>query len=167
MNQRHSGKRKQKKSARQELIEELTGMIKDVDEEGLIFLIEQANVLLYNMRVNKINRRIAQASGEKREKGKGARPREPGIDIEESEDGAFFYIIVNLKRIFFTLEEMRKLVRLCHAADDNNDASRRLYNWFSRNRKDFLIDGEIESSRNPALAHLYERIVRTYKVKQG
>ena len=167
MNKRHSGRSKQKKSARQELIEELTGMIKDIDEEGLIFLIEQANVLLYNMRVTKINRRIVQAAGEKAEKGKAALPQEPGIDIEESEDGAFFYIVVNRNRIFFTLDEMRNLVRLCHAADDEKDASRRLYNWFSRNRKDFLIDGEIESSRNPALAHLYERIVRTYKVKQG
>jgi len=166
MKGKQPSKKKRGKTAREELIAELTRMIKDIDEEGLIFLIEQANVLLYNMRVKKINRKIAETAGKKGEKGGVSTDERKLIDIEESQDGKFFYIIVNQNRIFFTLEEMRSLVRICHASSDETDASQRLYNWLSRNRKDFLIDGEIGSSRSRSLSQLYSRIVRTYKVKQ-
>jgi hypothetical protein len=166
MKEQKSSKKKRGKTAREELVEELTRMIKGIDEEGLIFLIEQANVLLYNMRVKKINKKIAEAAGQKREKGVLSTDERKLVDIEESQDGNFFYIIVNQNRIFFTLDEMKSLVRICHASSDETDASQRLYNWLSRNRKDFLIDGEIGSSRSRALSQLYSRIVRTYKVKQ-
>ncbi len=37
---------------------------------------------------------------------------------------------------------MRKLVAICHAAESETDAARRLYNWFTQYRKDVLVDTE-------------------------
>jgi hypothetical protein len=168
MSDRESSKKKSGKTARDELVKELTDMIKDIDEEGLLFLVEQANVLLYNMRVEKINKKIARFSGEKKQKGKasgGGRVDTAAVDIEESADGEFFYIIVNRHRIFFTREEMKSLVRVCHAAEDAAVGARRMYNWLARNRQDFLIDGDIGGAGSRSLAELYDRIIHSYKIK--
>ena len=62
---------------------------------------------------------------------------------------------------------MRNLVKICHTSNDGRDTSQRLYNWFLRNRKDLLIDGGIESGKNPFLANLYEKLVSTYELKDG
>jgi hypothetical protein len=156
-----------KKTAKEELIEELTDMIKDIDEDGLIFLIKQANVLLYNKRVEEINRKIERSVSEKKGRGKVQQTEDYSVDIEESGDGQFFYIILNYNRIFFTLDEMRKIIKICHASEDEVDASQRLYNWFTRNRKDFLIDAQVGSSKSPFLANLYDKVTHTYKVKEG
>ncbi len=166
MTKKQPGKNK-KKTAKEELIEELTDMTKDIDEDGLIFLIKQANVLLYNKRVEEINRKIERSVSERKERDKVQQTEDYSVDIEESGDGQFFYIILYNNRVFFTLDEMRKIVKICHISEDELDASQRLYNWFTRNRKDFLIDAQVGSSKSPFLANLYEKVIHTYKVKEG
>jgi len=165
MKNENSAKKKKKSKVKDELIKELSDMIKDIDEEGLIFLIQQANVLLYNKRVEEINRKIAGMKVEKTTRKTTTQPQDYAVDIEETKDGKYFYIILNNSRVFFTLEEMRKLVKICHVSEDERDASERLYNWFSRNRKDLLIDGQIGDSNNPFLANIYSYIINKYKVK--
>lgn len=165
MKNENSAKKKKKSKVKDELIKELSDMIKDIDEEGLIFLIQQANVLLYNKRVEEINRKIAGMKVEKTTRKTTTQPQDYAVDIEETKDGKYFYIILNNSRVFFTLEEMKKLVKICHVSEDERDASERLYNWFSRNRKDLLIDGQIGDSNNPFLANIYSYIINKYKVK--
>ncbi|KYK37220.1 MAG: hypothetical protein AYK18_18425 [Theionarchaea archaeon DG-70] len=99
--------KKKKKTSKEELIEELTDMIKDIDEDGLIFLIKQANVLLYNKRVEEINLKIERSVSERKGRGKVQQTEDYSVDIEESGDGQFFYIILNYNRIFFTLDESK------------------------------------------------------------
>jgi len=156
---RGASKGKNAKGTREQLAHELAQMVQDINVDGLIYLIEQANVLLYNQRVERINKKI---SGLK----KSDRTETEGVGIEETKDGKNFFILIGRERIFFTLEEMRQIVRLCHAADDEVDASKRLYGWFYRNRKDLLIDCSIETSRDPHLANLYQKVVTTYKPKE-
>lgn len=165
MKNENSAKKKKKSKVKDELIKELSDMIKDIDEEGLIFLIQQANVLLYNKRVEEINRKITGMKVQKTTRKTTTQPQDYAVYIEETKDGKYFYIILNNSRVFFTLEEMKKLVKICHVSEDERDASERLYNWFSRNRKDLLIDGQIGDSNNPFLANIYSYIINKYKVK--
>jgi hypothetical protein len=60
---------------------------------------------------------------------------------------------------------MRSLVKICHAAEDEIVAARRLYNWFTRERKDLLIDGQIMAGTHPSLKSIYGKLISTYKVK--
>ena len=156
-----------------ELVQTLHDLISELDEEGVQFLIHQARVLLYNRQVKEINKKIASSkTGASKKKSAGApvaaqRPHsEPGIEIVERGDGKHFFIVVRGFRIYFTLDEMKKLVKICHVAHDTSDATGRLYNWFKRFRSDFLVDGDIASSRNPHLDDLYRQLISTYKVQE-
>jgi hypothetical protein len=157
--------KKKKSSKREELAENLKKMIKDIDDEGLVFLTKQANVLLYNMRVEEINKKVNEIEEKNVAPKKGVQISKYTVDLEEKNNAEHFYIILNNERVFFIREEMRELVKICHASNDERDASRRLYNWFLRNRKDLLIDGGIENSKNPYLANLFKNLISTYKVK--
>jgi hypothetical protein len=167
MQKKKQSQKKKKSSKREELTDNLIKMIRDIDEEGLIFLTKQANVLLYNMRVEEINKNLNEMEEESVVQRREVLIRNYAVDLEEKNNGEHFYILLNNARVFFIREEMRKLVKICHASNDKSDAAQRLYNWFLRNRKDLLIDGEIESSKNPYLANLYEKLVSTYRVKDG
>ena len=74
-------------------------------------------------------------------------------------------MVLNKTRKFLTLEEMRKLVRVCQSCEDAQDASARLYNWLARNRTDILADAEIKNKGVPLLAAMYETLKARYKVK--
>ncbi|HPJ39680.1 MAG TPA: hypothetical protein PLT75_14640, partial [Spirochaetota bacterium] len=67
---------------------------------------------------------------------------------------------------FFDRDEMRKLVKICHSADDERDAMSRLHGWFSKNRKDVLTNTDIRSAGDKALATMYNAIITTYAVKE-
>jgi hypothetical protein len=51
-----------KKTARDVLAAELRSMMKNLDEEGLAFLVEQARVHLHNMNVIRLEEELAAAS---------------------------------------------------------------------------------------------------------
>jgi hypothetical protein len=147
----------------------LNDLAVEVDREGLIFLIRQAHVLLYNKRVEEFNKKVGEA---KAEQGVGKavesirRAASHEVEIVERGEGKHFFIVVKNFRIYFTLEEMRQLVRISHAAGDELEGARRLYNWFKRERSDFLVDGDIANPRHPSLADLYEKLIHTYKTKK-
>ena len=54
MVEKNSGKNDD--DTRKELLKELRSLLKDIPEEGLLFLIKQANTILYNMRVEELNK---------------------------------------------------------------------------------------------------------------
>ncbi len=89
------------------------------------------------------------------------------IDVKEADDGSSFIIIINNARNFFALDEMRKLVAICHAAESETDAARRLYNWFTQYRKDVLVDTDIGGAGDQALFTMYRFIKGKYALKQG
>jgi len=146
----------------------LQDLIRDVDREGLNFLIQQARVLIHNRKVEEYDRKLGEAEleiTERRVKKTPLRSSSPEVEIVERGEGKHFFIVVNQFRIYFTLQEMRQLVRMSHAADDERDGANRLYSWFKRERSDFLVDGGIAGSRHPSLLDLYNKLVHTYKPK--
>ena len=160
----------------EELLEILHELVSAVDREDLIFLINQTRVLIHNRKVREINRKILSSrTDERKQRKKSAGDAQTPtvqknireVEIVERGDGKHFFIVVKGYRIYFTREEMRKLVKICHLAENSTDASQRLYNWFKRFRSDLLVDGGIGSARNQYLEDLYEKLISTYRVGEG
>ena len=120
------------------LLKQLTTVIKDLDEEGLLFLIRQAQILQYNMHVDQINEKKSKTRKAEVETGQSQSSKKT-IEIIESKNSKSFILVINGARNFFSLEEMKKIVKLCHVSDDTTDACKRLYNWFTKNRLDLYL----------------------------
>jgi hypothetical protein len=167
--------RQYRPNGKRELLSQLGAAAKGLDEEGLEFILNQAHVLLYNMQVDKLNERLRKAKSAVQGVRKKTGPETPDfpgpgpgeVEIVEKHGSGNFFIVVNNYHILFTREEMRSLVKLCHAAADGKEASVRLFNWFNRNRKDLLIDGGIVSGTHPALESIWRIIVSRYRVRDG
>ncbi|MQY76861.1 MAG: hypothetical protein GH155_04450 [Spirochaeta sp.] len=163
-----SGKADKGKSAEQALRKELAGLVQSIDSEGLSFLIKQAQILLHNRQVEKINKDLQKLSAIDQKIKKDSRAVAAGkkaatsvsVDIEES--GSNFILVMRASRKFLSLKEMRGLVQVCQAAESGSAAGPRLYRWFSRNRTDILSDGQIAGPADPQLRGIYELIAARY-----
>jgi hypothetical protein len=157
-------------SQRTRMEKELKDLLKKIDEEGLIFLLKQANIIVHNMQVDKLNKEIVEYERKKGKKTTSNKQQKyikstGSAMIEETGGGKSFIITLNGTRKIFSLPEMKKIVHICHAAGNRLHACRQLYNWFYRNRTDVFADGGISGAGDPALAMLYSTIVKTYTVK--
>jgi len=171
-----SAKGARSKSGEQALRKELAGLVQSIGSEGLSFLINQANILLHNRQVEKINKELQELSAIDQKIKKGSRAGAAGkatgktagipvsVDIEES--GSNFILVMRTSRKFLSLKEMRSLVRVCQAAESSSAAGPRLYRWFSRNRTDVLSDAEISGPADPQLIGIYELIADRYTTKE-
>ncbi|UCB47260.1 MAG: hypothetical protein JSV25_07575 [Spirochaetota bacterium] len=156
---------KKVKLSREKLLKELSNLSKEIEEDGLLFLIKQANVLLYNQGVRAVNKKVSSQKVQQEKKPHKEEKPNYEVEIVEKSGGEHFYIVIGGARVFFTRDEMRSLVKICHAAEDEIVAARRLYNWFTRERKDLLIDGQISAGTHPSLKSIYRKLISTYKVK--
>jgi hypothetical protein len=159
---------KENKSAdksKKNLIKQLNSLLVDVDEEGISFLIRQAQVFIYNKKVEEHNVEIKK--GVKITVKKPPFSDKESMEIKEAEDGSSFIFVINRARKFFTLQEMKIIVNICNISRDEREASRRLFTWFKNNRGDVLNDIGIEVSADPAFGTIYNYISKRYKVKDS
>ncbi len=150
-------------SNKKNLVKKFTRLIKDIDEDGILFLIRQAQVLIYNKNVDEYNAELGK--GQKITIQKPPFSDKLNMEIKEADDNSSFIFVINRARKFFTLEEMRKIVKLCHDAGEVKEGSQRLLTWFKNNRVDVLVDVGIENSNDPALSTMYNYIIQRYKLK--
>lgn len=155
--------------ARARMVKELREAIEEIDEEGLLFLLRQAQVLIHNARVERLNRSSTQKAS-----GKAPAPRksadEPAtasatVSIEEAKGGKSVFLTIGGARKVLTLEEMKRLVRICYAAETKGDALRQLYTVLARERNDILFDARIGNPGSPLLAALFAEVRATYRLK--
>ena len=152
---------------REKLEKELREAIREVDEEGLLFLLRQAQVLIHNERVQTINHAAKKGAG------KGAPPAARGaarqrstvVSIEEPEDGKAIFLNIGDARKVLTAEEMRRIVRICYAAETKSEALRQLFTVLAKERKDILADAFIGNPDNPLLEALFTTVRATYRLK--
>ena len=167
------GKKKSKEDpvdARKELLKELRSLIKDIPEEGLIFLIKQANTILYNMRVDELNKaqeRLDKKRSSPKNKGKAAstkiNTKDKTVSIERSSFGRSFVLIIGETRKIMSEEELAKVVRIAFKAEGESEAAERIYTWFKRNRDDVLIDGGLKKS-DPVFKTLYTYLKEHFSI---
>jgi hypothetical protein len=164
-------KAKNKDPARARLEKELRGAIQEIDDEGLLFLLRQAQTLIYNARVDRINKEEEKLKGDagkpgKAPPGKGPRVAFPGVSIQESEGGKTIFLTIGKARKVLAPEEMRQIVRICYAAETKSEALRQLFTVLARERKDILSDALIGNPDNPLLVALFDTVRDTYKLKE-
>jgi len=151
---------------RARLERELRETIGEIDDEGLIFLLRQANVLIHNARAERIDREAAALETESSGPAKGVRKAAgAGADIEETEGGRAFFLSMGKVRKVLTLEELRRLVRICYSAESKSEALRQLFTVLAKERKDILADAAIRSAGSPLLEALFKTIRKTFTLK--
>ena len=154
-------------TGRAKLEKELRKALAEIDEEGLLFLLRQAQVLIYNARVDRINQEAAKAKGGKPRTIREAREAPLTVSIEESNDGKSIFLTLGKARKVLAPEEMRRLVRICYAAETKSEALRQLFTVLARERKDILADAMIGNPDNPLLVALFTTVRNTYKLKDN
>ena len=162
--------KKKTENQRTRLEKELTQAIKQIDEEGLIFLLQQTQILIHNTRVDKLNREIVELEQKKTKSGETkTAPRTPAaasaVTIDEAENGKAFFLTLGGTRKIMDLEEMRRLVRICYSAETKSDALKQLYTIFARERGDVLADAKISGPASPIIEGLFLAIRSTYQLK--
>ena len=162
--------KKKSDSQRTRLEKELTQAIKQIDEEGLIFLLQQTQILAHNARVDKLNREVVELEHKKTKSGKTKTAlRTPAaaaaVTIDESDNGKAFFLTLGGTRKIMDLEEMRRLVKICYSAETKTDALKQLYTVFTRERGDVLADAKISGPGSPIIEGLFHAIRSTYQLK--
>ena len=131
------------------LAKELKGLIPKLDSEGLTFLVEQAKIHIYNMKVDELNRAAIAAneaaaktksvSGKAKATAKPKSDREggrKGYSITGSESGSSFYLVCPNDEIMFSKTEISQLVKIANGKGTDLEIRERLFTWFERERRD-------------------------------
>ncbi|HOV12738.1 MAG TPA: hypothetical protein PK771_00465, partial [Spirochaetota bacterium] len=141
------------------LTKELSKLIKKIDIDGILFLIQQANILVYNQETDKINNEISKQKISNRSKKNISKPEEDKLKIEiiPDSDKKNYVIDINSKRKFFTRDEFIQIAKISHN-NPKNEAINYLFNWFDNERRDFLIDCSIREKNHPVISELIELI---------
>ena len=166
------------KSKKNKLKDQLVGLLDDIGDEGLLFLIRQANTLIYNQKVDELNRQAEEIQGSKKtgkqkDAGKESSGTKKavsrsgyGISIEKGAFGTSYIMVLETARKTFGEHELIGLVKACHAASDKKDGSSRVYSWLKRFRDDVLLDAGISSPRHPAVPSIYETLKANFSVRE-
>jgi hypothetical protein len=142
---------------------ELHAAIQEIDEKGLLFLLRQAHVLIHNARMESMVGSSGQGgdSGAIREM-----PSAPeSVTIEDAHEGKTIFLSIGRTRKVLTPEEMKRLVRICYAAETKSEALRQLFTVLVKERKDILTDAMIGSPDSPLLAELFSAVRATYTLE--
>lgn len=141
--------------------QELRDAIAQVDDQGLLFLLRQAQILLHNARVQSL-----QESEEEERRLTGPIPvaqgRPDAVTIERGEGGKAIFLTLGRVRKVMSAEEMKRLVRICYGASTRSEAVRQLFTVLVRERNDVLADAKIGSPDSPLIIGLFNAVRDTY-----
>ncbi len=137
----------------------------DLDLESLAFLVQQAQVLRKRLKVQELSKEYEQLDVHAIAAKKAGVSKDK-LEVKEADDNSHFIFVINGARNFFSLKEMREMVKLCHHAASTKDGARRLYAWFGRHREDVIKDTSIDGPLDTALLTMYNYIVNNYTVKE-
>jgi hypothetical protein len=156
---------------RKRLEAELKEAIRQIDEEGLLFLLQQAHILVHNARVDRLNEELTELRQKKRAGRGSAAEQKPArtrsaVSIDEAEGGKAFFLTLGGARKVMDLEEMRRLVRICYAAESKSAALKQMYTVFAKERSDILADAGIAGPTSPVLDALFYAVRSRYQLKE-
>jgi hypothetical protein len=157
-----TGKAAQPEDPRESLARELRSLIPRLDAEGLEFLIKQAQVHLYNMQVDELNKTMARSTPKAPAKPKKA----PGeIRLEGSGSGSSFYIVYNEQWVMFSREEIIQLVKITTAPGSAPEIAERLFRWFERERRDIFETIPMADYFDGRLKKIAQLIKKNFKIQ--
>ncbi|HUX13634.1 MAG TPA: hypothetical protein VMW87_11445 [Spirochaetia bacterium] len=149
--------------AKPAIVKQIGVLLGKMDENGLKFIRQQAEIIVTAGEFEEVRRKTMSALAQLQ--GAPAETTAPDAASVERVDDSFFNISIRGKRVFFNINELRAITKICHASPNGKEAARRLVAWFARERADFLNETGIGGPTDPALPKLWETIVNTYKLK--
>jgi hypothetical protein len=154
---------------REKLANELKSLIPKLDEEGLAFLVKQAQVHLYNMQVVALNKTIIRDEErvKKSVSGKNTKPAiEDFREIKISETGSSYYIVYHNEWISFSKEEITAIAKITLGEGTELEIKERVFNWLSRERNDLLYTASIANKFDNKLISLINLLRENFKLKK-
>lgn len=152
--------------ARKKIISELNSLLKQMSDSEAVQILRQTKILLHNKSVIESSKMRNVTTTVETMRGNIKPQDKSRIEIKEADDGSSFVLAINGSRNFFALDEMRKIVKICHSSENVKDASSRLYSWFVNFRMDVVNNTKIKNSTDPALATIYNALITRYTVKK-
>ncbi|MCL2720855.1 MAG: hypothetical protein FWD47_05900 [Treponema sp.] len=159
------------------LAKELKSLIPKLNEEGLAFLVKQANIHIYNMQVDELNNTIIKEKQRdlaaavrsqktvKTVKTVKTKVKSEGFtDIKMTSSG--YHILYGRLWISFTKGEITSMVKIVKGEGSALEISERLFNWLSRERTDILITASIANKFNDELKSLISLLKMNFKIKK-
>jgi hypothetical protein len=156
------GNKAKKQEKTEKLAAELKSLIPQLDEEGLLFLIDQARVHIYNMQVDALNKSARTRQTESAAPGKS---KAAGVSLKISEDKHSYYLSYNNDWIMFNRAEMLQLAKITASPLPDDDKRACLYRWFDRERRDIFGTVPIRSPQSEILSELIRLFNKSFKVK--
>lgn len=136
--------------------------IRQMDEEGLVFLLRQAHILSHNANTARINREIEAFERDREPAAAAAETAEAAggnASLELAPDGKSYFLTIGTARKALTREELGAIVRVCLGAADRDVGVRNLFRALGRDRGDILVDAKISGPTNPHLGALYDKVL--------
>ena len=170
---------------------EITKKLKEIDVEGLNFLINQAKILAHKQELDKINSEIDQYNNDyvihaKTKKKKSGSDKEDDdesyvihaktkkkktghdkvlVNIEEHSENTFILVLCGARKIL-SRQELRIIIKMCYAPVNDAEFSAKLYEWLKIHRNDILFDARIRTAGHPVWP-VFRRFLRNrYKAKK-
>jgi len=152
---RSVNRNKKPKNARKALITELEELIPQLDEAGLEFLVEQARIHLYNMKVDELNS-LAQNIGSPAGKTSRKKTQDPGaarpvpvFQIKAGSGGGSYHVSYQGNWKLFSDTEMLAMVRIVQGPGSQEERAARLFRWLRTERRDLLQDIPFQGAQDP------------------
>lgn len=145
------------------LIEKIEDALPQLDVETLALVLRNTQVAIYNRQMEDTRRQVEEAQKAVEQGRVPGEAKAAEIDIEQI-SGYSFVIVYGPERVFFNRAELREIARVCWATGNEKDGAARLYKWFERERRDFLLDTGIDSGSDPGLRELWNLVRSRYKV---
>jgi len=144
-----------------QLISEINSLLKQLSSEDLLYIKQQTSMLIYNQTVDQINqsnpRPTAASDNDEAATRTDSRDtsEKPQIIMDQSPNKMYVYISSSRQeRVFFTVEEIAKMVDICQSAPDVRQIPRLLFQWLKKERTDFLNELNIGTVSNPLMKEL-------------
>ena len=166
----------EKISLNESLVKELHNLIPQLDHEGLVYLVEQARIHIYNMKVDEHNKAVLaeaeQSSAGKTKKSKtsgtgGAKPAARNFSIKGTESGSSYYLYYGTNSVMFSGSEMMHLAKIVNGPGSDLEIRDRLYKWFERERMDIFALVNMKDKFDERLKLLVPVIKKSFKINKS
>lgn len=142
-------------------IEQITRLLQELDENALDYIASQVALLVHQQRTGDRQEEVSAAQDAVMHGEAPAGAASPGysVDIEQISPQSFVIKVAG-ERIYFSRDELRAITKIAWGTEEPATAAERLYRWFDRERRDFLLDTGIDGVRDRALEEIH-RIIRS------
>ncbi len=149
------------------LLKELRSLIRQIDEEGLRFLIKQATTLIYNQKVEELNRSRVEAepSGQRARKKSRAGEEEPHVFFDQGKAGGTYFLDVEGKRAILDHDELMSMVKIAQSGAGEKTVRERLFRWLESHRDDILLDCALQQGSH-SMEALRRRLQNDFSIRE-